>query len=102
MTRTPIACAEYARVPRGTSRTPADRVMRVSGPQGRGFDSLQAHQLLRLRDLHSPAVIFGGDVAAADVWIAIYPRPPLLGIGDAERQHCVRARYRRSTSSSSC
>ena len=25
-----------------------DRVTRVSGPQGRGFDSLQAHQILNI------------------------------------------------------
>ena len=43
MSRTPRVFAEYAEAPTSTIRIILDRPLWGSGPQGRGFDSLQAH-----------------------------------------------------------
>jgi len=45
MSRIPRAFAKYTKAPARTIRTVSDSSLCGSGPQGRGFDSLQAHHL---------------------------------------------------------
>ena len=53
--RTPRVFVEYAKAPARALRIVLDCPLRGSGPQGRGFDSLQAHFLFEYGSA-SPAI----------------------------------------------